>query len=59
MRRYGVAHHWVHAYRRVGVVNIVVLIGIVITLATGIPVLLQILKTHPRGLLICFFAEMW
>ena len=39
--------------------NIVVLIGIVITLATGIPVLLQILKTHPRGLLICFFAEMW
>jgi len=40
-------------------VNIVVLIGIVITLATGIPVLLQILKTHPRGLLICFFAEMW
>jgi POT family proton-dependent oligopeptide transporter len=40
-------------------VNIVILIGIVITLATGIPVLLQILKTHPRGLLICFFAEMW
>ena len=39
--------------------NIVVLIGIVITLVTGIPVLLQILKTHPRGLLICFFAEMW
>ena len=39
--------------------NIVILIGIVITLATGIPVLLQILKTHPRGLLICFFAEMW
>jgi POT family proton-dependent oligopeptide transporter len=59
VRRYGVAHHWVHEYRRVGVVNIVVLIGIVITLATGIPVLLQILKTHPRGLLICFFAEMW
>lgn len=39
--------------------NIVILIGVFITLATGIPVLLQILKTHPKGLLICFFAEMW
>ena len=39
--------------------NIVVLLGIVITLATGIPVLLQLLKQHPRGLIILFFAEMW
>lgn len=39
--------------------NIVVLLGVVITLATGIPVLLQILRNHPRGLIICFFAEMW
>lgn len=39
--------------------NIVILLGIVITLATGIPVLLQLLKTHPRGLMILFFAEMW
>ena len=39
--------------------NIVVLIGIVITLATGIPVLLQMLKNHPRGLMVLFFAEMW
>ncbi|WP_397423132.1 peptide MFS transporter [Phenylobacterium sp.] len=39
--------------------NIVVLIGIVITLVTGIPVLLQLLKNHPRGLIILFFAEMW
>ena len=39
--------------------NIVILLGIVITLATGIPVLLQILKNHPKGLIICFFAEMW
>ena len=39
--------------------NIVILIGVFITLATGIPVLLQILKQHPKGLLICFFAEMW
>lgn len=39
--------------------NSVVLIGIVITLVTGIPVLLQLLKNHPRGLIILFFAEMW
>ena len=39
--------------------NIVVLLGVVITFATGIPVLLQILRNHPRGLIICFFAEMW
>ena len=39
--------------------NIVILLGIVITLATGIPVLMQLLKQHPRGLIILFFAEMW
>jgi POT family proton-dependent oligopeptide transporter len=39
--------------------NIVVLIGIVVTLVTGIPVLLQLLKHHPRGLIILFIAEMW
>jgi len=39
--------------------NIVVILGIVITLATGIPVLLQMMKNHPRGLMVLFFAEMW
>jgi POT family proton-dependent oligopeptide transporter len=39
--------------------NPIVLIGIVVTLATGIPVLLQLRKNHPRGLIILFFAEMW
>jgi POT family proton-dependent oligopeptide transporter len=38
--------------------NIVVLAGIVITVATGIPVFLQ-LRQHPRGLSVLFFAEMW
>ena len=38
--------------------NVVVLIGIVITVATGIPVFLQ-LRKHPRGLYVLFFAEMW
>ncbi|MFA5601823.1 MAG: MFS transporter, partial [Phenylobacterium sp.] len=37
----------------------IILIGILITLATGIPVLLQLLRNHPRGLMILFFAEMW
>jgi POT family proton-dependent oligopeptide transporter len=39
--------------------SIVVLVGIFITVATGVPVALQLLRTHPRGLFILFFAEMW
>jgi POT family proton-dependent oligopeptide transporter len=39
--------------------NIVIMLGIVVTLATGIPVLLQMMKNHPKGLMILFFAEMW
>ncbi|WP_107711319.1 peptide MFS transporter [Oceanicaulis sp.] len=38
--------------------NIIVLAGIVITIATAIPVFLEMRK-HPRGLHILFFAEMW
>ena len=38
--------------------NIVVLVGIIITIATGIPVYRQ-MRNHPRGLKILFFAEMW
>ncbi|GJM01735.1 MAG: peptide ABC transporter [Rhodomicrobium sp.] len=38
--------------------NYVVVIGIVITVLTLIPVIRQI-KGHPRGLLVLFFAEMW
>ena len=38
--------------------NIVILIGVLITVATGIPVFLQ-LRRHPRGLVVLFFAEMW
>jgi len=39
--------------------NLILLIGIVVTLVTGIPVMLQLLRNHPRGLIILFFAEMW
>src|SRR5579883_1586536 len=38
--------------------NIVVVIGIVVTILSGIPVFLQ-LRRHPRGLTVLFFAEMW
>jgi POT family proton-dependent oligopeptide transporter len=39
--------------------NIVIMAGILITLVTGIPVILQMVRNHPRGLIILFFAEMW
>ena len=39
--------------------NIVIALGILVTLVTGIPVLIQLLRDHPRGLIILFFAEMW
>jgi POT family proton-dependent oligopeptide transporter len=39
--------------------SIVVMIGVLVTLATGVPVLIQLLRDHPRGLFILFFAEMW
>jgi POT family proton-dependent oligopeptide transporter len=39
--------------------SVVIIAGIVITLATGAPVLIQLLRQHPRGLFILFFAEMW
>jgi POT family proton-dependent oligopeptide transporter len=38
--------------------DIVFLAGVVITLVTAIPVVLQ-LRAHPKGLVILFFAEMW
>lgn len=40
------------------VINIVVAAGILITLATAIPVFTEMRK-HPKGLHILFFAEMW
>ena len=36
----------------------IVIVGVVITVLTCIPVLMQ-LRTHPHGLFILFFAEMW
>lgn len=39
--------------------NLVILLGVIITLVTGYPVFKQILQNHPKGLITCFFAEMW
>ena len=39
--------------------SIVVLVGVLITVVTGVPVALQLSRQHPRGLFILFFAEMW
>ena len=38
--------------------NLVLLGGIVVTLLTAIPVFLQ-MRHHPKGLIVCFFIEMW
>nr|WP_233354470.1 oligopeptide:H+ symporter [Woodsholea maritima] len=40
------------------VINIVVAIGLLVTIATAVPVFTQMRK-HPKGLHILFFAEMW
>src|SRR5580658_10488894 len=39
--------------------SIVVLAGVLITVVTGLPVALQLLRGHPHGLFVLFFAEMW
>jgi len=39
--------------------NVVILLGLLITVVTGLPVLMQLRRNHPRGLIILFFAEMW
>ncbi|HEV7157389.1 MAG TPA: oligopeptide:H+ symporter [Caulobacteraceae bacterium] len=39
--------------------SIVIIAGVLLTLVTGAPVLMQMLRGHPRGLLVLFFAEMW
>jgi POT family proton-dependent oligopeptide transporter len=38
--------------------SIVLIAGIVVTLVTAVPVLMQ-LRDHPKGLRVLFFAEMW
>ena len=40
------------------IMNIIIVIGVMLTFVTVIPVWRQF-KSHPRGLLVVFFAEMW
>ena len=37
----------------------IVIVGALLTIATGVPVAIQVGKHHPRGLFILFFAELW
>jgi POT family proton-dependent oligopeptide transporter len=39
--------------------SIIIIAGLLITVATGAPVLIQLMRQHPRGLFVLFFAEMW
>src|SRR3954464_7298662 len=39
--------------------SIVIIVGAIVFVATGIPVLIQLLREHPKGLFVLFFAEMW
>jgi len=38
--------------------NLVFIAGVIITVLTAIPVFLQ-MRNHPKGLVVCFFIEMW
>ncbi|MEJ1960616.1 MAG: oligopeptide:H+ symporter [Gammaproteobacteria bacterium] len=39
--------------------SLVVIVGLLLTFVTGIPVARQISRHHPRGLFILFFTELW
>ena len=39
--------------------SLIVIVGLLLTFLTGIPVARQISRNHPRGLFILFFAELW
>jgi POT family proton-dependent oligopeptide transporter len=39
--------------------NLVIVLGVIITLVSGAPVLLQLMRNHPKGLIILFMTEMW
>lgn len=39
--------------------DIIWLVGIAVTVVSGIPVLWQLSRGHPKGLFVLFFAEMW
>jgi len=40
-------------------ISLVVIVGLLLTVLTGIPVARQVSKHHPRGLFVLFFTELW
>src|ERR1700741_2373692 len=39
--------------------NLVIIVGVIITVLSGGPVLLQLARNPPKGLIILFLTEMW
>jgi POT family proton-dependent oligopeptide transporter len=39
--------------------NLVIVLGVIITLASGAPVAWQLSRHHPKGLIVLFMTEMW
>jgi POT family proton-dependent oligopeptide transporter len=39
--------------------NLVIVVGLLVTVLSGAPVLVQLLRNHPKGLIILFLTEMW
>jgi POT family proton-dependent oligopeptide transporter len=39
--------------------NLVIVVGVIVTVLSGAPVLLQLTRNHPKGLIILFLTEMW
>lgn len=39
--------------------NLVIVLGVIITLASGAPVMWQLARNHPKGLIVLFMTEMW
>jgi POT family proton-dependent oligopeptide transporter len=39
--------------------NLVIVVGVIVTVLSGVPVLLQLIRSHPKGLIVLFLTEMW
>jgi len=39
--------------------NLIIVVGVIVTVLSGAPVLLQLTRNHPKGLIILFLTEMW
>lgn len=39
--------------------NLIIVVGMIVTVLSGAPVLYQLTRSHPKGLIILFLTEMW